>query len=259
MSSEIRNIIVPSISYFIAFFIAFSLLETFIILFLNRLMFHWWGFTVEGLTQSKELHGKKIRLGVLITTVLLIIALLIFTDFWTILKTANLSVKVLTLETLLGMILIYLSTTNRLPKLEVEKSIHKYLYIYLSIIVLVLTTILAERNYERYQDFINANVNATVEGVDKKIKSQEKSALIENFRKQLYQGGCEEKNYLEEQGGTGVKNFVYAGTSDDLARTATAFDDDPDPAKFFRGRVCTNGVETFLLTDHGRWYWVIDG
>lgn len=258
MNSEIRDIIIPSIFYFIAFFVAFSLVETLIILFLNRLMFHWWGLTVEGLTQSKELHGKKIRWAVLFTIVIFSLALLAFTDFWSVLKAAKLPIKVLTLETLLGMILIYLSTTRRLPKLEIEKSIHKYLYLYLSIIVLVLTTIAADRNYERYQDFINANIKAVAGGVERKIDAQEKSALIENFRKQLYQGGCEEKNYLDESGGPGVKNFVYVGTSDDLARAVTDFESDLDPAKFFRGRACTNGVETFLLTEHGRWYWVID-
>ena len=258
MTSELRDIIIPSIAFFVAFFLAYSLVEMLIILALNRLLFRAWGFTPEKLVQSRELYGKKIKIATFVVVVILLGLILKFTEFHTILAKATLEIKVLAAETLLAMILIYLTTTRPLTKLDVERSIHKTLYLYMSVIVFVLTIVAADRSYAAYKDFINANVTATIRGVERKVDDHEKSALINNFRKLVYQGKCPDINYSSQKGGSGVTQFVYLSTQDDLIQSKIPYEEDPDWTKDLRGRVCTNGVETFLLTDHGRWYWVVE-
>ncbi|MFH1012487.1 MAG: hypothetical protein V1760_01945 [Candidatus Peregrinibacteria bacterium] len=259
MSAEITDIIIPSICFFIAFFLGFLLVETLIILMLNRLMFHYWGFTVNVLMKSQQLYGKKIRMLTLAAVIILIALLLKFTALLSILRIATLEIKILAAETLLAMTLIYLTTTRQLPKLEVEKAIHKYLYIYLSVIVFTLTIIAADKSYADYKDFINANVTATVGNVEKKLEQKKKDALLTEFRAQIYNGQCQEVNYIDEvRSAVGIKHFIFVATHPDLKRAATDFEDDPSAEKYFRGRACTNGIETFLLTEHGRWYWVIN-
>ena len=258
MRSEIFDIIVPSIFFFIAFFLAYSLVEAFIILLLNRIMFRTWGFTLEKLKTNHERYGGKIRFVTLFLIGVVIAAMLKLTNLLEILQAATLEIKVLAIETLLAMVLIYLTTTRKLTQFEMEKSIHKYLYIYLSIVVFTFTMLMADTSYARYKDFINANVTAVVKGAERKLESSYKNDLVADFRKKIYQGECPEINFLTAPAGTGVKNFVYVVTNSDLVRATMAYDADTDTAKDLRGRLCTNNVETFLLTDHGRWYWVIE-
>lgn len=258
MNSELFDIIIPSVFFFIAFFLAYSLIEAMIILFLNRLLFHYWGFTVEKLEQSQQLYRKKVKTLTLFAILVLIGALLSFTRFIEILSAATLEIKVLALETLLAMILIYLTTTRKFTTLAVEKTIHKYLYIYLSIIVFTFTIIVADGSYERYKTFINANITAIVKGVERKLEKNYKNDLLAEFRQKIYKGECREIDYVQESEKASAKHFVYVSASDDLRRVKTSLEAMNDDEKYFRGRACTNGVETFLLTDHGQWYWVLD-
>ncbi|MFH0820724.1 MAG: hypothetical protein V1908_03030 [Candidatus Peregrinibacteria bacterium] len=258
MNSELFDIIIPSLAFFIAFFLAYSMVEILIILLLNRMIFHTWDLTPEKWVQSKELYKAKIKIVTLLTIILLIGLLIYFTDFLTILFAATLEIQTLAAETLLAMILIYLTTTRKLTREGIERSIHKYLYIYMSVIVFTFTITLADSSYGHYKEFINANVTTTIRGVEKTIESREKTALVENFRKQIYQGQCTEINFLNQPQKTTVTNFVYITTNDDLIRAETTYEEDPDVAKDLRGRLCTDGIQTFLLTDHGRWYWVIE-
>lgn len=258
MRSELFDIIIPSVCFFIAFFMAYSFAETMIIVILNRIIFRYWGLTPEKLIESRQLYGKKIKFLTFAAVVALLALLTHFTGFIKILLASTTEIKALAAETLLAMALIYITTTRPLTKCEAERSIHKYLYIYLSVIVFIFTIITADQSYGQYKDFINANVTTTIRGVEKRMEKNEKDTLIEKFRQQIYKGACDEIDYLKKPGGIGVTNFVYISTNDDLIRAKTAYEEDTDFSKDLRGRECTNGVETFLLTDHGRWYWVID-
>lgn len=258
MNSELFDVIIPSIAFFIAFFVAYSLVEALIILLLNRLIFRTWGFTPEKLIKSQELYGQKIKIGTLISIVILLVLLIRFTGLIGVLQAATPEVKVLAVETFLAMILIYLTTTRPLTRFDVERSIHKYLYVYLSIIVFTFTMLTADRSYASYKDFINANVTATIRGVEQTLESREKDALVDEFRQQIYRGQCPETDFTKTSQKNGITNFVYVTTSSDLIRADVSYDDDLDVNKDLRGRLCTDGAQTFLLTDHGRWYWVIE-
>ncbi len=258
MNSELFDVIIPSIAFFVAFFLAYSLVEALIILLLNRLMFRTWGFTPEKLIQSRELYGQKIKWGTLISIVLLLAVLIRFTGLLQVLQAATPEVKVLAVETFLAMILIYLTTTRPLTRLDVERSIHKYLYVYLSLIVFTFTMLTADRSYGAYKNFINANVTATIRGVNQTLESREKDALVDQFRQQIYQRQCPETDFSKTIQKSKVTQFVYVTTNDDLVRAKTSYDEDADVTKDLRGRLCTDGSQTFLLTDHGRWYWVIE-
>src|SRR3989338_10133533 len=98
MNSELFDIVIPSACFFIAFFLAYSLIETLIIVGLNRLLFHVWALTPEALASKQELYGKKVGLITLIAIVVLLAALLKFTRLVEILSAATLEIKVLALE-----------------------------------------------------------------------------------------------------------------------------------------------------------------
>jgi hypothetical protein len=54
-----------------------------------------------------------------------------------------------------------------------------------------------------------------------------------------------------------VVNLVYVTTHDDL-RTDPLPINHYDPKEYLSGRACSKGDTTFLITEHGQWYWVID-
>lgn len=256
MSSDFREILIPSIAFFVAFFLSFSLIEAVIILALNRLMFRYWGFTVNVLIRSKALYGSQIRVATLITITLLTGGLLFFTSFLQILASATMEIKVFAVEIFLAMILIYLTTTRKLTQLFIEKQIHLYLYLYVSVILYVFMVIQANQSYAQYKNFINANVVSVTGGVERILESDQKGRLLKTFRNQVAEGGCTEVDFVQGAETTGVRHFVYVITDPDLARAQKALpEDEVDP---FVGRACTDGAETFLLTDYGKWYWVID-
>lgn len=258
MDSEITDIIVPSIFFFIAFFMAFTLIEMVVILILNRYIYKNWAFIIDVVIRAKVHYGNTIE-RLMRAFVIVFLALMIsFTLVLDILKHASFGVKVLAVEMLLIMILIYLRTTRKIPKLSFMKAIHKYLYIYLSAIFYVLTIVVVNDHYPAYQKYINdAIVNPVSANSSEYIESRKRKKLLTEFRHQIYADECPRTDLRTDQNNGKNKHFVYVTTHTDLKLIEKPINP-KDQKAFLTGRLCSNSEETFLLTDYGQWYWVIE-
>lgn len=258
MDSEITDIIVPSIFFFIAFFMAFTLIEMVVILILNRYIYKNWTFFTDIVIRAKAHYSDTVTRIMRVFVVLFLALMITFTSVLDILKHASFGVKVLAVEMLLIMILIYLRTTRRIPTLNFEKSIHKYLYIYLSAIFYVLTIVAVNQYYPAYQKYINdAIVSPVFASGSDYLESYKRKKLLTEFRHQIYADECPRTDLRTDQNNGKNKHFVYVTTHTDLKLIEKPINP-KDQKAFLTGRLCSNSEETFLLTDYGQWYWVIE-
>jgi len=258
MTSELYDIIIPSIAFFVAFFMVFVLVELTIILFLNILIFKYWGFAINVVIRATVKHGKKIKGFTIAFVAIFIFALILFTSFMDILWHANFGAKILAAEMFFAMALIYITTTKKLPIFHFMKTIHKYLFVYMSAVVYIFVVVMVNQHYESYQNYINANITHPI---SKKanifMENQKRKRLLKEFRQQIYAHNCPRTNMAQYLEGGAVEGFVYVATHDDL-KIIDRLIDPTDLADYLIGRLCANEEAAFLLTDHGEWYWVID-
>ena len=257
MSSELFEIIVPSIAFFFGFFLAFTLIEMMIVLLLNGFVFKHWSFVVDVVMRAKVRHGKVIIFTTLALILVFIAMLFKYTAVIKVLQNASLEEKLYAVQILLVILLTYRLATSHLLELTFLKQIHRYLFIYISIVIYVLMILLVNNQYKNYQRFINATiVHPIQENVKVVLENRKRKYLLNEFRRQIHNGRCPHVDYTDNLVIGNVKQFVYITTDSNLSISNTTTSD--TPKSYTVGRACTYANETFLLTDYGQWFWVID-
>lgn len=260
MASELTEIAIPSIAFFIAFLLVFLLAEFFIVLFLNGFIYHHWTFIVDVVIRLKIRHGPMIRF-IVFASILIFFGVLFFTTpVLPILKGASPEEKLYALEILLVILLVYRIATRHLLEVNFLKIIHRYLYFYFSTIVAVALVLTVHSQYDRYQKLINAKLAFPVtEKVKMVIENRHRKALLSEFRRQIHNGTCVRSNYVTNMTEGKIIHFIYVTTDPDLSLVPFRQQSLLGSQNMTMGRSCANGKETFLLTDYGQWYWVIEG
>lgn len=250
--------ILPQVLFFISFFIVFSLFELIIVFFLNRMERQHWEFMIDVVIRAKVHYAKIIKWSVLTVFAALVIFLILFTPFLEVFETASGELKLFAVFLALVMALIYFINVRKDTKLDIEKKIYKTVFFILSIVIYVIILIIANESYGQYKDYLNAElINPTIEGVEEATEKQKEQELLNKFREMYLNGKCENKDFARENGGSEVINFVLVSAEPELSfGDITEF---ADPKAQFRGKVCSDGENTFLLNGLGRWYWVIMG
>lgn len=259
MSSDLFEIIIPSVAFLMAFFLAYTLLEMGITLFLNAFIFRHWGFAAQATDPRPTQDSGHIELGICLFISAFVITMVCYSRIFDILLSSSAEVRVFTLELFLAMLLVYSLTTHQLQQNNFVKKIHKYLFFYLSSIVFVLSTLFANQYYETYKNYIHANLIAPLAGEHPMtLESRERKRLLALFRHQIYNDLCPRTDYTTVYKSGRVTNFVYVVTHPDLSIA-----DKPilrsNLKDYLSGRLCTSKDISFLLTDHGQWYWVVEG
>jgi len=245
---------VPLLAFFIAFFIAFSLLELMIIWILNGLEKKHWAFVIDRLIRAKVHYGKAIGLIATAGMALVLLLILFATPFFSIFTAATPIVKNFSLILLLVMILIYFTTTRKMTRMALEKKVHGYIYFMISLILYAFIIIMADQSYNSYKGYMNTTfTEPVVSNVESALDKKEEERLHQQFRDYYLSGKCEDIDYtsLESEG---LLHFVFVTEDADLVQSAPLPDGAPPALK---GKKCTDGENTFLLTEQGRWYWVI--
>jgi len=258
MDYELIDIIIPSVAFFIAFYMAFNLLELIVILILNRLIFRYWGFFVDRVMYAKVNYGTEIERVALVVMVFFLFITIRFTAVIDVIIHASLGIQALALVMLVDIILIYFITTRKVPKSNFMKRVHSHLFVYISTVVYILVITLSNQYYARYQKFINAVVVSPIQASGASIlENNKRKNLLAEFREQIDNNGCTRVNYV----GTSHKeipHFIYITTHRDLKIKDKPINSG-DPKAYLSGRLCSNSEQKFLLTDYGQWYWAIDG
>jgi len=251
--------LLPTILFFVIFFIAFTLLELLVVFFLNRLGRRNWEFMIDVVIRSGVNHGRLIKWLVFLLLLLLIIAMLLTTPIFAVLERATFEFKVFAVVLALFMFLIYALNIQKTSRVKIEKKIYGTIFFVLSVSAYVVILILANETYESYRHFVNQQlIRPTVVEVSTALEDIKKEKLHQKFRKQYLAGECEPVDYTEEGVQEGeLANFVLVAYDSDLSISDTEALP-KEATAFLKGQACTDGEETFLITRDGRWYWVHD-
>lgn len=258
MDSELFEIIIPSVAFFVAFFLVFTLLEMMIVLLLNGFVYHHWSFVADVVMRVKVRHGKLARFITLTAVIVFIVLLVQYTAVVDVLRSASIEEKLYAAQILLVILLTYLIATRHLAKLDFLKQIHRYLYIYLSTITYVFMVLLVHSQYLNYQQYIRATIIVPIQkNVDIILENRVRQELLKEFRLQIYNKRCPRVDLTTEMIEGTARHFIYVTTHPDLSLIKEVIDEDASK-NYLVGRLCTNGTDSFLLTNYGQWYWVID-
>lgn len=251
MDSFTSNI-VPSLIFFLAFFVAFSLVELLFILLLNRLEKRNWEFVIDHLIRLKVHHGKLVSFIAAIGILILLGAVYLFTPFFTIIANLSGTLVVLSVCLIAVMLIIYITTTRKVIRLDLEKHVHGYMYFMISFILYVFIVTLSSQSYGVYQNYVNKRfVTTTLKGVQKQLDEKEEKKILNLFRKEIREGGCEYVDYTQKEG-SGLTHFIYVTTDEEFIETVGSVQE-----PLLKGKECSNEENTFLLNSKGKWYWVI--
>jgi hypothetical protein len=241
------------LAFFIGFFAAFSVIELLIVFILNKLEKKHWEFVIDTLIRAKVHHGRAIEM-IAIAGILIVLAVIWFlTPFFAVFGAAKPILKTFSFILLIVMVVIYFTTARKVVRLALERKVHQYIYFVISIIVFAFIVIMADQSYNAYQNYVHSQiVQPAVQTVQSTLDKNEETRLLAKFKEDYLAGRCEVVDYTSEEG-VGVRHFVFVKTDIELASKQTV----PSEIDFFKGYRCTDGENTFLLTDEGKWYWVI--
>lgn len=264
MSSDLFEIILPSLIFLFAFFAINILLEMGVVFLLNTLFNrHWMILTKFACSRKKKWH-RWAEFAFCLFVSLSLLAIIAATHAIDIFVALDLEIKVYVLELFLATLLIY-RITSRLILSDIIGNCKElllktfgYLFFLTSTLLAILTILLLSQQYETFKRLIHSTLIHPITGKHALIlKNWTKGGLITAFRAQIYQGLCPRMDYSTCTSDTPVVNLIYVTTQLDL-RLDTHPINHSDPKDYLSGRACTRGDTTFLLTDHGQWYWVID-
>ena len=239
--------IIPPAIFLFGFFIVFSLFEFLIVFLLNRLTEKYWEFVVDRLIRFQVKHRKMIS----IISILFVILWFVFIySFYlrNIFLYSTTTINILAGVLLLIILLIYYLSVHRTLKIEFQKRVYRYFYIFLSLILYAFILGLASTSYLSYQQYVNVNfVYPAMEKVDDQVDQHKKEMLLEQFRASFEAGECIPVDYEEKD--PNLVHFIYVGSDSE-----TSSDDFS-----LKGMKCSDTENTFLRTEEGEWYWVIEG
>lgn len=258
MNSELTEIIIPSIAFFLAFLLTFTLFELLIILILNGFVLKHWSFVVDVVIKARVQHGKLIQRITLVSVAIFLALLFYYTNVFAIVRDSSPEEQLYAAEILLVVIFTYIRSTRYVVELTFLKSIHKYLYVYLSSLIAVGMILVVHAQYQNYQKLVNATLVSPIEAQTKiVIENYKRKKLLNEFRRQIHNNKCEYVDYTLDLKAGKTKHFVYVTTDPELSTSNVTYSGD-DTTNYTTGHACTHENETFLLTEHGLWFWVID-
>ena len=258
MTSELFEITVPSLAFFVAFFLGYLILEMAVVVILNRVFFRYWGLVTVPVDYPKLRRNRRIELGVMLFIALSIIALVLKSRVIEVLLMSDLGIRLFALEAFLGMVLIYSITTHQLIKVDFIKKVHKYLYFYLSSIVFVAVVIVVNQSYGQFQDYLQTNViHPYVTSRSMTMENKLRDELLDAFRHKIAYHACPWVDFTTPDEIGKIRNMVYITTHSDLDIASKPINRN-NPRDYLTGWLCSDPRGTFLLTEHGEWYWVME-
>ncbi len=257
MDQILKNEILPPLLFFVAFSVVFIFLELLLVFVLNSLGRKYWEFVIDVVIRSQVHHGKAIRYALVFVLAVVVAAVVLFTPLVEVLVRGSGEMRLFALILALVMAFFYLVTIRKASRMHIERVIYHVVFFLVSIALYIVILCIAEKSYGDYVRYVNANfINPTVETVGNVLENREKDRLLAQFRDMNAKGLCPEKDYTQSKE-IGLKNFIWVSDEPALAFGTSKPDSVNDPKGYLKGKVCTDGKSTFLLTEWGSWYWVI--
>ena len=257
MNSALIQITVPSLCFFVAFFLVYLILEMVVVLFLNGFFFHYWGLATETPNYPKLKKGFEVEVGISLFIAVSIIFLILKSRIVDLLLISPIGIRLFALEAFF-MVLIYLITTRQLVKNDLIKKIHKYLYFYLSTIVFVAVVIQVNQAFGLLQDYLQTNIiHPYVTSRSLLLENKLTDELLTAFRHKVSNHACPWVDLSTPDQLSKVQNMAYITTHADLDVASKPINR-KNPRDYLTGWLCADPRASFLLTEHGEWYWMMD-
>jgi len=256
MANQIYQFVIPNILFFVVIFLLFFILESLIVFFLLWLenkKHDWLMFFMLKVYR----YYRKIRLVFRIGGFLIFAGVLVIISPYLAVSAPKAETTILALTMLIVMTLIYFILTQLKGRLSIRKLGDKTLYFILSILLYIFILLLINNKFPEYRQYVYKNVvSPVVVSAEKQLDENKREQLLSEFRVMLKNGQCPYKDYHGENNTGLIYNFMYITTDSDLKTSDKPTI--PGASAAINGRVCSNGTETFLITEGGAWYWVID-
>ncbi|MBU1018206.1 hypothetical protein KKA33_04225 [Patescibacteria group bacterium] len=259
MEPAFYNELIPLFIFFLVFLATLSLMELIVIFLLNRIGQANWQFMIDIVIRAKVYHGRLIRWLVIIALMIFVICMLFCTPLLELLMTASNEMRLFAALLALVMVLIGLINIRKNAHVAIERKIYQIIFFVISFFIYIFILTAAQESYQSYANYIQTQlIDPTVKTMELAKEERKEDRLLKKFHKQYQEGKCIDADYTELSGRqVVVKSFVLIASEPILA-----FSDAPinleDPKANLKGKKCTDGENTFLLTEHGNWYWITE-
>lgn len=254
MANQIYQFVIPNIFFFVVIFLIFFLLETFVVLFLIWLEHKKHDWLMFFILRCYRYY-RKVRLVFRIAGLLILAGVLLIISPYLAVSAPKPHTTILALAMLVMITLVYIVLTHIKGRLSIRRRGDKALYLILSMILYFFILLLINYKFPEYRQYVYKNVvSPVVVSAEKQLDANKKESLLNEFRAMVKNGQCPYKNYHDEKNTDIIHNFLYITTDVDLITRKGPMI--PSASADINGKNCTNGQETFLLTESGEWYWV---
>lgn len=247
------EIYTPQIIFISTFFVSFLVIEFLLLFLLNRFEKNHWEFFVDVVIKEEWEHHNMLKWIVGVTGIGMVAYLYLFTSLSGRIIALTTEVKWLAIILLISIIIIYFIGKKKMAKLAIERKIYGGLYFLVSIALFALIITMADQSYLSYKAYVNANISTVIiDNYERLSESENQFRLITKFSKKAYADECERVDYTKKSSDEFL-HFVYLKTDPSLAIGSLPEND----LNALKGRLCKEGEDALLLTDDGKWYWVI--
>ncbi len=259
MDIAFYNDIIPPLIFFLVFLFTFFALELIVIVLLNRIGQANWKFMIDKVIRAKVYHGRLIRWLVILGLFVFVLCVLFCTSLIDLLVTASNEMRLFAAVLALVMVLIGLINTRKSSRVAVGRKIYQIVFFIISIFIYIFILTAARESYQDYAEYVQTRLIApAAKTVEISKEGRQEERLLKKFRQQYKEGECVDVDYTEAEGKeVVVKSFVLVASDPELA-----FSDEPidleNPRANLKGKKCTDGENTFLLTGQGNWYWITE-
>lgn len=214
---------------------------------------------IDVVIRSKVYHGKLIKWAVFLALATFVLGVIFYTPLINILISASKELQLFALVLALVMVLMYSINIRKSSHLNIEKKIYRVIFFVISIFLYIFILALTNESYESYAKYVqNQLITPAVKTVELAKEDREEGRLLKKFRQQYLNGGCQDADYTEIEGDQViVKSFVLVASEPKLAFSSEPIDLE-EPKNNLKGKKCTDGENTFLLTGQGNWYWITE-
>ena len=214
---------------------------------------------IDVVIRSKVHHGKLIKWTVFLALTAFILGVIFYTPLINILISASKELQLFALILALVMALMYSINIRRSSHLNIEKKIYRVIFFVISIFLYIFILVLTNESYESYAKYVQSQlITPAVKTVELAKEDREESKLLKKFRQQYLNSDCQDADYTEIEGNQViVKSFILVASEPKLAFSSEPINLE-DPKANLKGKKCTDGKNTFLLTEQGNWYWITE-
>lgn len=256
MQSILIYEILPALIFFILFALFFSLLELILIFILNHLSKTFWEWVIDVVIRADVHHGKIINFIVFLGLGLLTLGLVFWTPFFIVLKESSGDFKIFALLLPLLMALIYLINLRQTTRMRIAKKIYSMIFFVVSLVLYVLIILTAHSMYGQFNAYAQKTWIQPVLWHSERISDKLYVERLLKQARQIYlEGKCLDADYTTEKKAYLMKNLFLVSHEPGLA-FGDKKTDVGSPAESLKGKSCSDGKNTFLLTPAGDWYWV---